>query len=124
MNSQLQSQNAITNLGALYYEGQGVPQSYKRAAELYKQSAAQGDTYGRTNLGNMYENGRGVAQNYKEARRLFALASKQGYAEATENLKRVDELIRKNPGLRKKTKPNDPCPCKSGKKFKKCCGAN
>lgn len=23
----------------------------------------------------------------------------------------------------KKTKPNDPCPCGSGKKYKKCCGA-
>ena len=34
---------AITNLGVLYYEGQGVPQSYERAAELYKQSAAQGE---------------------------------------------------------------------------------
>ena len=56
--------------------------------------------------------------------RLYALASKQGLAEATESLKRVEELIRKNPSLGKKTKPNDACPCKSGKKFKKCCGAN
>ena len=23
-----------------------------------------------------------------------------------------------------KVKPNEPCPCDSGKKFKKCCGAN
>ena len=23
-----------------------------------------------------------------------------------------------------KTKPNDPCPCGTGKKYKKCCGAN
>ena len=34
----------MNNLGALYYEGQGVPQSYERAAELWKQSAAQGGT--------------------------------------------------------------------------------
>ena len=25
---------------------------------------------------------------------------------------------------RLKTRPNEPCPCKSGKKFKKCCGSN
>jgi len=24
----------------------------------------------------------------------------------------------------KKVKPNEPCPCESGKKYKKCCGAN
>ena len=47
-----------------------------------------------------------------------------GDADATKNLKRVEEKIRKNPSLGKKTKPNDPCPCKSGKKYKKCCGAN
>ena len=34
---------AMSNLGVLYYKGQGVPQSYERAAELYKQSAAQGN---------------------------------------------------------------------------------
>ena len=34
---------AMSNLGLLYEEGQGVPQSYERAAELYKQSAALGD---------------------------------------------------------------------------------
>ena len=37
MNSQLQSQKAVYNLGLLYAEGKGVPQSYERAAELYKQ---------------------------------------------------------------------------------------
>ena len=31
------------NLGAIYEAGQGVPQSYERAAELYKQGAARGD---------------------------------------------------------------------------------
>ena len=33
---------AMVNLGALYENGQGVPQSYERAAELWKQSAALG----------------------------------------------------------------------------------
>ena len=43
MNSQFQSQNAMYNFGVLYKNGQGVPQSYQMAAELYKQSAAQGE---------------------------------------------------------------------------------
>ena len=30
------------NLGLVYHEARGVPQSYERAAELYKQSAAKG----------------------------------------------------------------------------------
>ena len=43
MNSQLQSQDAMNNLGILYVQGQGAPQSYERAAELFKQSAALGE---------------------------------------------------------------------------------
>ena len=43
MNSQLQSQLGMMALGKLYSDGQGVPQSYERAAELYKQSAAMGE---------------------------------------------------------------------------------
>ena len=33
----------MVNLGLLHEKGQGVPQSYERAAELYKQGAALGD---------------------------------------------------------------------------------
>ena len=78
-----------------------------------------------------YAAGAGVPQNYQEARRLFALASAQGYAHATGALRRVDEIIRNDPRQaltrptgRKKPKPNAPCSCGSGQKYKKCCGAN
>ena len=70
-------------------------------------------------------------QNYQEARRLYAQAATQGDADAAEALKRVDEIIRSDPSQaltrptgRKKPKPNAPCSCGSGQKFKKCCGAN
>ena len=43
MNSQLQSQGAMLNLGYLYFQGKGVPQSYERAVELWKQIAALGN---------------------------------------------------------------------------------
>ena len=38
----------------------------------------------------------------------------------------VEELIVKKPVVNstKKVGRNDPCPCGSGKKYKKCCGAN
>ena len=32
--------------------------------------------------------------------------------------------IRKKPAVSKKVGRNDPCPCGSGKKYKKCCGIN
>ena len=35
-----------------------------------------------------------------------------------------DRSIRKEPVHVKKVGRNDPCPCGSGKKYKKCCGAN
>ena len=40
---------AMVNLGELYYEGWGVPQNFERAAELYKQGAAQGNAVGQRN---------------------------------------------------------------------------
>ena len=33
----------MANLGGLYFHGQGLPQSYERAVELFKQSAAKGN---------------------------------------------------------------------------------
>ena len=78
-----------------------------------------------------YEEGIGVPQNYQEARRLYALAAAQGDADAAKALRRVDEVIRNDPRQaltrptgRKKPKPNAPCWCGSGQKYKRCCGVN
>ena len=78
-----------------------------------------------------YEDGAGVPQNYQKARRLYALGSAQGSAHPTKAVRRVDEIIRNDPRQaltrptgRKKPKPNAPCSCGSGQKYKKCCGAN
>ena len=89
------------------------------------------NTQTHSTLQRCYEKGAGVPQNYQEARRLYALASAQGHTNATEALRRVDEVIRNDPrqaltrptGRRKKPKPNAPCPCGSGQKYKKCCAA-
>ncbi|WP_440923071.1 preprotein translocase subunit SecA [Candidatus Pelagibacter sp.] len=44
------------------------------------------------------------------------------YNEPTEKINQI-QLKEKFKNLGKKTNRNDPCPCGSGKKFKKCCGA-
>ncbi len=44
------------------------------------------------------------------------------YNEPTEKINQI-QLKEKFKNLGKKTSRNDPCPCGSGKKFKKCCGA-
>ena len=36
----------------------------------------------------------------------------------------IEELHGPGHGMIKKTERNDPCPCGSGKKYKKCCGMN
>ena len=122
--------DAQVGLGNLYIHGHGVPQSFERAVELYKQGAAQGNDIAQNNLGVFNEYGYGVTQDYQEARRLYALASAQGCASATKALQRVEEVIRSDPRQAltkpraKKPKPNAPCSCGSGKKYKKCCGAH
>ena len=51
----------------------------------------------------------------------FALAGQSGQARGQESQQRrpKQKPIRRGP----KVKPNEPCPCGSGKKYKKCCGA-
>ena len=82
-------------LGRAYANGWGVPQSFERAVELYKQSAAQGHPTAHNNLGIRFlYDGKGVTKNYKEARRLFVLALEQGYTYARKGLDVTDDLIR------------------------------
>jgi len=45
---------------------------------------------------------------------------------ATVFLRKISQFIQQNRRGRRSTKPrrNDPCPCGSGRKFKRCCGAS
>jgi uncharacterized protein len=52
---------ATNNLGALYYDGRGVPQDFARAQELYRAAAEAGYAVAQYNLGLMLGKGRGVA---------------------------------------------------------------
>ena len=73
---------AQTNLGDLYYIGQGVPQNYVKAAHWYRLAANQGDADAQSLLGVLYYNGQGVPQNYVKAAHWYRLAANQGDADA------------------------------------------
>ena len=86
-----ESGNALaqTNLGLMYYNGQGVPQDYAEAMKWFRLAADQGDATAQFNLGLMYYkgyNGQGVPQDYAEAMKWYRLAADQGDALAQTNL--------------------------------------
>ena len=51
-------------------------------------------------------------------------AAKTAKAQSKEASDSVDTTNQKPVEIHKKIGRNDPCPCGSGKKYKKCCGAN
>ncbi len=121
--------DAVCALGALHFNGQHFPRNYERALELYRKSAALGNGVATYNPADCHEHGHGVPQNYQEALRLYILASEQGYDGALKAIGRVQAIMRDDSTQAlskpkaKKPKPNQPCSCGSGKKYKKCCGA-
>ena len=48
------------NLGSMYYQGQGVKQSFSEAVKWYYKAADQGYAAAQFNLSVMYEEGKGV----------------------------------------------------------------
>ncbi|WP_459895373.1 tetratricopeptide repeat protein, partial [Hydrogenobaculum acidophilum] len=66
------------NLGFLYQHGQGVPQSYIKAAMLFKKACKMGSGAGCTGLGSLYKDGQGVPQSYIKAATLYEKACKMG----------------------------------------------
>ena len=63
------------NLGAMYYEGQGVERNYQEALDWFRQAADQGDQKAQVNLGVMYAQAQGVPQNYVEAYKWFSVVA-------------------------------------------------
>ena len=64
--------DAQNNLGAMYDNGQGVPQNYAEAVKWFRLAADQGHAIAQNNLGLMYAKGQGVPQNYAEAREVVS----------------------------------------------------
>jgi TPR repeat protein len=59
-------------------DGQGVPQDYRKAVELYQQAADQGSAIGQAYLASAYADGKGLPRDYRKAVDLFHRALDQG----------------------------------------------
>jgi TPR repeat protein len=73
---------AQTNLGDIYFKGQGAPQDYQQALSWYRKAADQGMAAAQYNLGYMYRKGLGVPQDYQQALSWYRKAADQGWAQA------------------------------------------
>ncbi len=80
---------AALNLGKMAETGRGVPQNYKRAAELYQIAADEGLVQAQAALGKLYANGDGVPQDNEKAVFWLTKAAEQGYVEAQRKLAQV-----------------------------------
>lgn len=69
-------------LGAMYAQGQGVPQNYPAALKWYRLAAAQGDVKAQYKLGFMYAYGQGTARNMTLAYMWSQIAMTAGHPEA------------------------------------------
>ena len=56
--------NAQSNLGEMYYKGNGVLQDHKIAVKWWKLAAEQGHARAQYNLGLMYGYGKGIPQHH------------------------------------------------------------
>jgi TPR repeat protein len=70
------------NLGAMYNNGEGVPEDDAEAVKWYRLAAEQGLASAQSRLGLMYDNGEGVSEDDAEAVKWYRLAAGQGLASA------------------------------------------
>ena len=68
---------AQNELGLLYYEGKGVPQSHRKAKEWFDKAVEQGHTGAQVNLGTLYLRGEGAPQSSQMALFWFSRAAAQ-----------------------------------------------
>lgn len=88
---------AQRNIGIMFQQGLGVPQSDAEAAAWYRRAADSGHARAQLNLGVLYEQGAGVPQDFREAARWYRRAAEQGNVPAKVNLGTM--LERGVPGL-------------------------
>jgi TPR repeat protein len=73
---------AQSNLGVIYYQGQGVPADPAEGVKWYKLAAAQKYPDALYNLGVAHAEGKGVEKNGREALRWYREAAQAGYEPA------------------------------------------
>ena len=77
---------AQSDLGFMYFKGDGVSQNDAEAVKWWRKAAGQGYVDAQVNLGFMYGTGKGVSMNYVKAYMWYLLANAQGQKEAANNL--------------------------------------
>ncbi|HTW67486.1 MAG TPA: tetratricopeptide repeat protein [Bryobacteraceae bacterium] len=68
------------NLGLLYVDGRGVPQSAAEAVNWFRRAAEQDYTRAQHNLGAMYASGQGVKRDYVQAYKWLNICAAKGDA--------------------------------------------
>ncbi|MCC8978669.1 tetratricopeptide repeat protein [Bradyrhizobium acaciae] len=82
---------AQSNVGNMYFNGQGVTKDEGQAAAWFRKSADQGYSEGQHNLGVLYENGRGVQKDLDQAVAWLQKAATQGYEPSRRELDKIRE---------------------------------
>ena len=77
---------AISQIGAMYWHGQGVSKDYKKAVDYFKKGAEKGDALSLYNLGVAYNLGKGIAPNKLKAYETWVKAVNAGSENAAYNL--------------------------------------
>ena len=90
---------AQNNLGVMYEQGRGVPQSDKEAAMWFLKAADQGIAAAQCNLGLMYSEGRGVPMNIAKALSWVRKAVAQGFSAALERVAELEAMQPSPAGL-------------------------
>jgi uncharacterized protein len=78
----------------MYDNGQGVPQDFVKAAEMFQLAAVQGHPLAQCNLAAMYFHGIGVEQNFEQALTLYALSADQGNQVAHAKVDQILEAVK------------------------------
>ena len=77
---------AQRNVGIMFQQGLGVPQSDVDAVYWYRKAAESGHARAQQNLGVMYQEGAGVPLDYSEAAKWYRMAARGGNVPAKLNL--------------------------------------
>ncbi|MBZ0120605.1 MAG: sel1 repeat family protein, partial [Sandaracinaceae bacterium] len=79
-----------TDLASLHERGEGVPQNYLRARELYERGCEAGSATGCNNLGYLLHQGLGGPRDLVRARALYQRACDAGNTTACNNVRVID----------------------------------
>lgn len=84
--------DAQSELGHMYFNGEGVPVNHEEALKWLSKAASQGDAIAQSTLGYMYKNGVGVPKNEDEAAKWFKKSAFQYYEGAKRAMKAGNQL--------------------------------